>query len=212
MVATGRADFGVVGADDLLSARASGADVIPIFATFQTSPQAIMAHASRGVKSLADVLSAGTLAIDPGVPYAAFLRKKYGFDKVKVVPYDGGVARFVADKDYAQQCFVSSEPIAATRQGSDPKVFMIADEGYNPYSAVVITRRALWTEHPDEVRAAFVRAAREGLARLPRRPEARQRRDGQAQQHPRRRDLHRRRRRARSRSSRPTRPGRASSA
>jgi NitT/TauT family transport system substrate-binding protein len=161
MVATGRADFGVVGADDLISARAAGVDVIPLFATFQTYPAAIMAHASRGAKSMADVLSSGTLAMDPGVPYAAFLRKKYGFQKVKVVPYDGGVARFVADKDYAQQCFITSEPIAAARQGSDPKVFLIADEGYNPYSAVVITRRALWNERPEQVRA-FVRAAREG--------------------------------------------------
>jgi NitT/TauT family transport system substrate-binding protein len=161
MVATGRADFGVVGADDLISARASGADILPLFATFQTYPAAIMAHASRGAKNMADVLSSGTLAMDPGVPYAAFLRKKYGFQKVKVVPYDGGVARFVADKDYAQQCFITSEPIAAARQGADPKVFLIADEGYNPYSAVVITRRALWKEHPEQVRA-FVRAAREG--------------------------------------------------
>jgi NitT/TauT family transport system substrate-binding protein len=161
MVASGRADFGVVGADQVVNARARGADVIPIFATFQTSPQAIMAHASRGAKTLGDVLSGGTLAIDPGVPYAAFLKKKYGFQKVKVVPYDGGVARFVADKDFAQQCFVTSEPIAATRQGSDPQVFLIADEGYNPYTTVVITRRALWTEKPDLVRA-FARASREG--------------------------------------------------
>lgn len=161
MVATGRADFGVVGADELISARTRGADVIPVFATFQTFPQAIMTHASRGAKTLGDVLSSGTLAIDPGVPYAAFLRKKYGFQKVKVVPYDGGVARFVSDKEYAQQCFLTSEPLAATRKGSDPQVFRIADEGYNPYATVVITRRALWNENPARVRA-FARATREG--------------------------------------------------
>ena len=161
MVAAGRADFGVVGADEVINARTRGADIVAVFATFQTSPQAIMAHASRGVKSMADVFSGGTLAIDPGVPYAAFLRKKYGFQNVKVVPYDGGVARFVTDKDHAQQCFITSEPIAAARQGSDPKVFLIADEGYNPYTTVVITRRALWKEKPDLVRA-FARASREG--------------------------------------------------
>jgi len=161
MVAAGRADFGAVGADEVINARARGADIVPVFATFQTSPQAIMAHASRGAKTLGDVLSSGTLAIDPGAPYAAFLRKKYGFQKVKVVPYDGGVARFVSDKDHAQQCFITSEPIAAARQGSDPKVFLVADEGYNPYTTVVITRRALWNEKPDLVRA-FARASREG--------------------------------------------------
>ena len=38
---------------------------------------------------------------------------------------------------------------------------LIADEGYNPYLAVVITRKALWMQKPDLVRA-FVRASREG--------------------------------------------------
>lgn len=161
MVAGGKVEFGVVGADELINARTRGADVIPIFATYQRFPQALMAHASRGAKSMADILGSGTLALDPGVPYALFLKKKYGFDKVKIVPYDGGVARFVADKDFAQQCFVSSEPIAAARKGSDPQVFLIADEGFNPYATVVITRRALWNEKPELVRA-FARATREG--------------------------------------------------
>jgi NitT/TauT family transport system substrate-binding protein len=161
MVATGRADFGTAGAAELISARTRGADVIPIFATFQTFPQAIMAHASRGAKTMGDVLSSGTLAMEPGAPHAAFLRKKYGFQKVSLVPYDGGVARFLADKDFAQQCFIASEPVAAQRKGSDPQVFRFADEGFNPYATVVITRRALWNEQPERVRA-FARATREG--------------------------------------------------
>lgn len=161
MVAAGQVDFGVAGADEVLTARARGADVIPIFAVYQTSPQGIMVHASRGAKSLPDVLASGTLALEPGLPYAAFLKKKHGFNGAKIVPYDGGVARFVADKDFAQQCFVTSEPIAAKQKGSDPQVFLVADEGFNPYVAVVITRRALFKKQPDRVRA-FARATQEG--------------------------------------------------
>lgn len=161
MVASGQVEFGIAGADELLTARARGVDVIPLFAVYQTSPQAIMAHASRGAKGIKDVLSSGTVALEPGLPYATYLKKKYGFDKVKVVPYDGGVARFVADKDFAQQCFITSEPIAARRQGADPSVFLVADEGFNPYVAVVITRRELWKEQPERVKD-FVAAVREG--------------------------------------------------
>ncbi|WP_437500121.1 ABC transporter substrate-binding protein [Sorangium sp. So ce1099] len=161
MVAGGQVDFGISGADEVLTARARGADVLPLFAVFQTSPQAIMTHESRGAKGIADVLKSGTLAIEPGLPYAAYLKKKYGFDKVKVVPYDGGVARFVADKDFSQQCFITAEPIAARRKGSDPATFLVASEGFNPYVVVVITRAALWKENPERVRA-FARAAREG--------------------------------------------------
>jgi NitT/TauT family transport system substrate-binding protein len=160
-VASGQVEFGISGADEILTARARGMDIVPLFAVYQKSPQAIMAHASRGAKNLGDVLASGTVALEPGLPYASFLKKKYGFDKVKVVPYDGGVARFVAEKDFAQQCFITAEPIAAKRQGSDPQVFLIADEGFNPYVAVVITRRQLWKEQPERVKA-FVEATREG--------------------------------------------------
>ncbi|WP_437303330.1 ABC transporter substrate-binding protein [Sorangium sp. So ce388] len=161
MVAGGQVDFGISGADEVLTARARGADVLPLLAVFQTSPQAIMTHEGRGAKGIADVLKSGTLAIEPGLPYAAYLKKKYGFDKVKVVPYDGGVARFVADKDFSQQCFITAEPIAARRKGSDPATFLVASEGFNPYVVVVITRAALWKENPERVRA-FARATREG--------------------------------------------------
>jgi NitT/TauT family transport system substrate-binding protein len=161
MVAGGQAQFGIVGADEVITARARGADVVPIFATFQTSPQGIMAHASRGYTKLADVLKSGTLAIEPGLPYATFLKKKYGGFGARIVPYDGGVARFMVDPTFAQQCFVTAEPIAARKQGGDPQVFLVADDGFNPYTGVVIVSRRWFAEHPDQVNA-FVLAAREG--------------------------------------------------
>lgn len=165
MVAAGQADFGISGADEILMARARGVDIVPLFAVFQTSPHAIMVHASRGVTGIPDLLArGGTLAIEHGLPYAAFLKKKYGFDKMRIVPYDGGIAQFVLDKDHAQQCFVTSEPIAARRQGADPATFLIADEGYNPYLVVAVTRRALLAERPEIVRA-FRRAALDGWRR-----------------------------------------------
>ena len=161
MVATDRADFGIAGADEILTARSRGADVVVLFATYQTSPQAIMAHASRGAKSIADLFKDGQIAIEPGLPYAAFLKKKIGDITAKVVPYDGGVAHFLADKDFSQQCYVTSEPLAAKRKGGDPQVFLVADEGYNPYVGVVITSRNTARTKPELVKA-FVRSVRAG--------------------------------------------------
>lgn len=160
MVAGGQADFGISGADEVLTARARGADIVAVFAIYQKSPQAIMVRAERA-KTLADVFQSGTLAIEPGISYALFLKKKFGFDKVKVVPYDGGVARFMTDKDFAQQCFITSEPLAAKKQGITPKVFLVADEGFNPYVGVVIAKRSTWLEKKDLVKK-FVTASREG--------------------------------------------------
>jgi NitT/TauT family transport system substrate-binding protein len=161
MVATGKAEFGISGADEVLTARQQGADIVALFATYQTSPQGIMVHESRGLKHLEDALKSGQLAIEPGLPYVGFLKKKYGDFGAKVVPYDGGIARFLTDKEFAQQCYVTSEPIAAKKQGADPQVFLVADEGFNPYVGVVITSRAFAKDHADVVHA-FTRAIRTG--------------------------------------------------
>jgi NitT/TauT family transport system substrate-binding protein len=161
MVASGKAQFGIAGADEVITARARGADVVPVFATFQTSPQGVMVHAARGYKTMGDALKTGTLALEPGLPYAVFLKKKYGGFGATVVPYDGGVARFMVDASFAQQCFVTAEPLAAKRKGGDPHVFLVADEGFNPYTGVVIVARSFFKEHPDSVKS-FVLGAREG--------------------------------------------------
>jgi NitT/TauT family transport system substrate-binding protein len=161
MVATGRADFGTVGADELLTARSRGADLVALFAVFQTSPQGIMVHASRKLQKLEDAFHSGTLALEMGKAYVAYLGKKFAWDGVKVVPYDGGVAHFLSDSSFGQQCYVTSEPIAARQKGADPAVFLIADVGFNPYATVVVTRRELLQKNPALVKS-FVLATREG--------------------------------------------------
>ncbi|MEN8161787.1 MAG: ABC transporter substrate-binding protein [Myxococcota bacterium] len=60
-----------------------------------------------------------------------------------------------------QQVFVTSEPIAARRAGAEPRVFLVADSGYDPYTAVVITHGETLRSEPETV-AALVAALREG--------------------------------------------------
>ncbi len=161
MVATGRADFGTVGADEIIGGRVRGADVVAVFATYQTFPQGVMVHAARKLTKIEQAFQSGTIAIQTGVAYAAYLKKKFSWQGSQVVPYDGGVARFLTDPHFSQQCYVTSEPLAAKKQGGDPQVFLIADAGFNPYATVVITRGELIKKHPELVRS-FVQASADG--------------------------------------------------
>jgi hypothetical protein len=108
MVGAGSAEFGIVAADELVVARSRGNDVVAVFAVFQNNPLGIMVHASRKLTSLADVFTGGTVAMQRGLSYARLLEKKYGFDKVKIVPSpNGDVSAFLHDKNFAQQCFIN---------------------------------------------------------------------------------------------------------
>ena len=153
-VASGKVEFGVASADEVVNARANGADIVAFFAIYQTCPQGIMVHQSRGLKSIDQVFTAGgTLAMEVGLPYGKFLQKRFGFEKVKRVPYTGGIANFMADKEFSQQCFIFSEPLAAKKAGGDPQTFLIADAGYNPYTGVIITSGEFLRRNPQAVKA-----------------------------------------------------------
>jgi NitT/TauT family transport system substrate-binding protein len=162
MVTAKQVSFGIASADEVVLARARGSDVVAIFATYQTCPQGLMTHAARGLTSLEALFAArGTLAVEPGLPYVKFLEKRYGFGALQVVPYSYSIGPFLADPLLTQQVFVTAEPVAARRAGSDPQVFLVADSGYNPYTAVVIAHGE--TLRTDAARvAAFVAALREG--------------------------------------------------
>ena len=107
MVAAGHLDFAVVSADEVVISRARGSDVVAIYASYQTNPQAVMVHPERKFKSLRDVFeSDGTLALQKGLPYAQYLLGKFK-TKATIVPYQGGIAGFMNDPKFSQQCFLT---------------------------------------------------------------------------------------------------------
>ena len=163
MVASGQVAYGIAAADEVLVARDRGTDVVAVYATYQTSPQGVMAHASRGAVSLEELFAGepGTLAVEPGVAYVKWFQKRYDLSQWQIVPYTYSIAPFLSDPKLVQQVFVTAEPIAARRQGVETKVFLIADSGFDPYAAVVIARGDRVRERREEVEA-FVAALREG--------------------------------------------------
>jgi NitT/TauT family transport system substrate-binding protein len=161
LVASGQTTFATTAADQVLIARGRGADVVALFAVYQTFPQGIMAHRARAFHSIEDIFShPGTLAAENDT-WLKFLLSKYKDPKVTITGYSGGISAFLAKSDFSQQCFVTSEPILAKRQESDPQTFLIADAGYNPYTTVLITSGQTVRDNPQLVKS-IVDACREG--------------------------------------------------
>lgn len=165
MLAAGTVPYAVVSGDELLVARSRGKKIVALFAVYQTHPQGIMTRASRGMKVIGDIFKTeGTLAMQKGLPYSDFLQKKYGFDKLQIAPSPfGDLSVFRTQENYAMQCFVTSEPLAAKKLGIEPSTFLIADAGYNPYATVLATSESHLAANRDQVRA-MVAAVRDGWA------------------------------------------------
>jgi NitT/TauT family transport system substrate-binding protein len=154
MVSSGRADFGIASGDEVLISLSRKTDVVALFAVFQKNPQAIMVRADSPYKTLSALLQSDSkIAMGLGLPYVSFLQNKYVKSTAKLVPYTGGIASFLADKNFAQQCFVGAEPLLAAKNGKPARAFLVADEGFNPYTTVLVTRRELLKKDPQLVKS-----------------------------------------------------------
>jgi NitT/TauT family transport system substrate-binding protein len=171
MLGANKVDFAIVSAEEIIVAQDRGSAVTALFATYQTNPQAIMTHEERHLKSLQEVFaSEGVLSIQSGLSYAQFLLKKYPQPKVKIVPYLGGITNFTKDPKYSQQCFFTSEPLLAEKAGLKVKTFLVANEGFNPYTTVVAANSETLKKDPKTAKAV-VEAVRAGWQEYLKNPE-----------------------------------------
>jgi NitT/TauT family transport system substrate-binding protein len=126
---------------------------LAVAAMFQKDPQVLIAHLDAGVEKFEDLKRLTLFVSKEGIAtYFQWLRADYGFDESKVKPYTFNAQPFLADKNSAMQGYVTSEPYAIERQGKfKPKVFLLADQGFDPYSTLIETRRDLVANKPDLV-------------------------------------------------------------
>jgi NitT/TauT family transport system substrate-binding protein len=72
--------------------------------------------------------------------------------KAKLVPYQGGVNLFLANKNFAQQGFLTAEPLVAAKAGAKTRFFSLDSVGFNPYTTVVAVSRETLVNKREEVK------------------------------------------------------------
>ncbi len=165
LLASNRADVAMFAGGQLISARAEGLPLVALFATYQTSPQALMSHAENPVEDFA-ALAGREVAVTPGATYWRYIEKKYGLaGEVSVRNYNGQLASWLLDEDAVTQSYSTAEPFFAAAEGAKPVTLLAAASGFNPYTDVMVATESFVAEHPDTVQA-FIEASREGWERF----------------------------------------------
>lgn len=159
IVASGKAEFGMGQADEILIARENGIPLVAIAAIFQKNPQGIMFHKGK-YKNLPE-LNGHKVYVGSGAAFWEYLKKAYKLDKVEEMKYTGSLANFVADPDSATQIYVTSEPFSMQQEGVDVDYFLNYDLGYKQYGNVLFTTEDYMKNHPDIVKA-YVEASIKG--------------------------------------------------
>ena len=164
LLASGSVDMGMGSNSFLvLNLAAAKAPVKAVAAYMQKDPQVLLAHEGQGIRSLADMKGRPILLADASVTsFWVWLKAKYGFTDDQVRKYTYNPAPFIANPQAIQQGYVTSEPYTIEKaSGKKPAVFLLADEGYPGYAAMLLARESLAASNPSVVRA-FVEASAAG--------------------------------------------------
>jgi NitT/TauT family transport system substrate-binding protein len=152
LLPVGKLDF-FMSANTLQSfdAVANNIPTVAVAASFQKDPQVLIAHPD--VQKFEELKARTLFVSQEGMAsYFQWLQADFGFDEKKVKPYTFNPQPFLADKNSAMQGYVTSEPYAIETQGGfKPKVFLLADLGFDSYSTLIETRRELVEKRPDFV-------------------------------------------------------------
>ncbi|MDP3801351.1 ABC transporter substrate-binding protein [Brevundimonas sp.] len=142
---------------------AEGAPVKAVAAYFQKDPQVLIAHPDPALESIADLAGRPFLLADASITaFWVWLKAKYGFTDDQVRKYTFNLAPFLADERAVQQGYLTSEPYTIVKEaGFTPKVFLLADEGYPSYAAMVLAPNAFARDNAVALRS-FIAASAEG--------------------------------------------------
>jgi NitT/TauT family transport system substrate-binding protein len=160
-VATGAATFAIGRSDDVAIACSRGVPIVMVGALMQRDPQAIMFHRESGIHTFKDLDGRNIMAV-PGSTFLPIMEQTFHI-KVAVTPLDFGLSRFMADKNFVQQCFITNEPFYVRKEGANVDTLLLSDTGFSPYR-VWYAKKNYIAEHPDVVRAftaASIRGWRE---------------------------------------------------
>lgn len=149
-VALGSAQFSIGRSDELAIAVSRGIPLQIVAALMQRDPQAIMFHEEGGISEFKDLDGRNVMAV-PGSGWIMLMEKKFGIT-VSVTPLDFGLSRFMADKKFVQQCFITNEPYYVRQQGAKVKTLLLSGIGFPPYR-VWYTSRSFAEKNPAIVKA-----------------------------------------------------------
>ncbi len=161
LLSAGKLDFYI--SANFLQAFAAVEQNVPtivVAAIMQRDPIAILAHPNTGIEKFEDLKKVNLLlGADAMVTSFRWLKSEHGFRDEQARPYTFNPQPFLANKNFALQGYVTSEPFVIEQAGKfKPKIFLLADHGFDGYATTLETRLELLRDKPDLV-SRFIEAS-----------------------------------------------------
>jgi NitT/TauT family transport system substrate-binding protein len=158
LLSSSNGNFSLGYSDEAIVQVARDIPIVVVMAQMQHDPLALLIHQESPVKTFRD-LQGHAVMTTPGANWVAYVQHKFQI-QFSVIPLNFGMAQFMADPNFIQQCFLTNEPYYVEKNGGHPRVLPLSESGYDPYR-VVNGNAGFVAAHP-RVTRAFVQASLRG--------------------------------------------------
>jgi NitT/TauT family transport system substrate-binding protein len=158
MLSGSNGNFGIGRGDETIVQVARDIPVVMVAVQMQHDPLSLLVHRESPVRSFPD-LQGHAVMTTPGANWVAYVQHKYHV-QFSIIPLNFGMAQFMADPNFIQQCFLTNEPYYVEKNGGHPRIIPLFESGFDPYRGLVGNAYFV-AKHPDLTRA-FVQASLRG--------------------------------------------------
>ncbi|RBW48789.1 ABC transporter substrate-binding protein [Marinobacter sp. F3R11] len=160
----GKVDFSLGYGLQSLSAVREEVPLVSVAAWFQKDPQSMVVHEGVGNDSLEALKGKGIRVPAAGrISYWPWMKSLYGFSDSQLRPYEYTYGPFIIDPEAIMQGYVTIDGFFLAKENVKAKSLLLADYGWNAYSATMDTTRGMINKHPEIVQA-MVEATAKGWA------------------------------------------------
>lgn len=163
-VSSGINEFGIAGAEQIITAIDNGVPIVAIAVIYRETPEALTSKKTLNIKEPRDLIgkTVGVVYGDDENLYRIML-KKNGIDEKSIneVPALTGISQILTDKVDAKMAYEMNDAVLLELEGEDVNVLRFRDYGVKVYADTIFTTKEMIENNPEKVKK-FLRASIKG--------------------------------------------------
>lgn len=163
-VSSGINEFGIAGAEQIITAIDNGVPIVAIAVIYRETPEALTSKKTLNIKEPKDLIgkTVGVVYGDDENLYRIML-KKNGIDEKSIneVPALTGISQILTDKVDAKMAYEMNDAVLLELEGEDVNVLSFRDYGVKVYADTIFTTKEMIENNPEKVKK-FLRASIKG--------------------------------------------------
>lgn len=163
-VVSGVNEFGIAGAEQIITAIDNGVPIVGIAVIYRETPEALVSKKSLNIKTPKDLIgkTVGVVYDNDENLYRLFL-KKNGVDEksIKEVPAITGISQVMTNQVDAKMAYEMNDAVLLNIEGEEVNILKFREYGVKVYADTIFTTKDMIKNNPDKVRK-FIKASIKG--------------------------------------------------